>query len=97
MFLVKTDSDGTELWSKWYGERGPDYGQCFVANSDGCFAIAGISYSTGTHSSADVFLLKTGAGNGLVCVEYTANNVTLFRGESYQYWNYVRIRIWKID
>ena len=42
-------------------------------------------------------LVKTDVESGLAWTGSTANTVTLYRGATYAYWNYVRVRIWKID
>jgi len=44
----------------------------------------------------DVFLLKTGTESGLIWTDSTENSITLSRGLTDPYWNYVRIRIWKL-
>ena len=97
VFLVKADSSGNLLWQKWYGGTGNDYGRSVVQTSDGGYAIAGYSYSTGTAGSQDVYLVKTDVEQGLARVDSSANTLTLYRGISDQYWNYVRVRIWKIQ
>jgi hypothetical protein len=84
-------------WQKGYGGTGDDYGYSVVLTSDGGFAIAGISTSTGTAGANDVFLVKTDVEQGLARVDSTANTVVLYRGVSDSYWNYVRVRVWKID
>jgi hypothetical protein len=95
-FLVKTASDGTQQWAKWYGGTLDDWGYSVVATSDGGYAITGFSTSTGTHGASDVFLVKTDVEQGLARVGTSANFIVLYRGISDAYWNYVRVRIWKI-
>jgi len=42
-----------------------------------------------------IFLVKTGTEAGLVLKDSTADTITLYRGTTDPYWNYVRVRIWK--
>jgi len=44
---------------------------------------------------ADLYIVKTDQEMGLTQVDSTANSVTLYRGATDPYWNYVRVRIWK--
>jgi hypothetical protein len=98
VYLVKTDSIGTAQWSKIYGGSDPDYGYSLIRTSDGGFAIVGYTDYPGPDGYDDVFLVKTdGEGDfGLVRTDTSANTVTLYRGVNDIYWNYVRVRIWKI-
>ena len=54
IFLLKTNSDGNEVWSETYGSTGFDTGQCVVETTDGEFMIAGTS-------AEDLYVLKTDA------------------------------------
>jgi hypothetical protein len=101
-WLVKTDTSGNMQWNKTYGGTEDDPAFSFVQTSDGGYAMAGITKSYS--ASYDGWLVKTdAAGNaldgfkyGLTWVDSTANTLTLFRGTDDEYWNYVRVRIWKI-
>ncbi len=98
MYLIKTDEVGNEQWSKTYGMFMLAYGECIVRTSDGGYAIVG----TAAHSSSgdfDPFLVKGDIVGefGLVRTDTTANSITLYRGINDVYWNYVRVRIWKIS
>lgn len=57
-FLIKTDLDGNVLWSKTFGGSGFEYGASMVETSDGGFAIAGITNSSG-FGNQDVYLIHT--------------------------------------
>ena len=62
VWLIKTDAQGTELWSKSYGDTGWDIGHSVQQTNDGGFIIAGI---TETHYlvefDRDVLLIKIDA------------------------------------
>jgi hypothetical protein len=99
VYLVKTDSLGNAQWSKAYGGSNPDFGYSLVRTSDGGFAIAGYTDYPGPSGYDYVFLVKTDVEGefGLVRTDTAANTVTLYRGVNDVYWNYVRVRVWKID
>jgi hypothetical protein len=98
IYLVKTDALGNLQWSKTYGGTGYDIGYSFVLTGDGGYAIAGSTYSYGA-GNYDVYLVKTEVQGefGLARTDSTVNTLTLYRGVNDVYWNYVRVRIWKID
>ena len=65
VYLVKTDAQGTVVWEKPYGGSFHDRGRCVRQTSDGCYVIAGLTWSFG-QGSGDVYLIKTdGSGNTL--------------------------------
>ncbi len=65
MYLVKTDADGNELWSRTFGGTDSDYAVSVQKTSDGGYILAGHTYSFGA-GSGDMYLVKTGAnGNEL--------------------------------
>jgi hypothetical protein len=56
--LIKTDSEGNEIWSKTFGGASFDFGYSVVETSDGGFVMLGSTYSYGAGDN-DVWLIKT--------------------------------------
>jgi len=94
-YLVKADSVGNMQWSKTYGGASTDIGYSVVQTGDGGYMLAGFTYSYGA-GNYDVWLVKTDVELGLAQTNSTPNSVTLYRGATDLYWNYVRVRIWRI-
>jgi predicted secreted protein len=99
--LIKTDANGNMQWSRTYGVTEEDWAWALVQTSDDGYALAGYTEPLGIVSS-DFLLVKTDAsGNigglesGLAWVDSSANTITLYRGATDSYWNYVRVRLWK--
>jgi len=92
--LIMTDPDGNMQWNKTYDGANEDWAYSVIQTSDGGFALAG---STGSlyGGSADFWLVKTVVELGLAWIDSTANSTTLYRGITDQYWNFVRVRLWK--
>jgi hypothetical protein len=97
VWFVKTDSYGNMQWSKTFGGSGEDSGSMVRQTSDGGYATGGTTASFGA-GSYDFYLVKVGSEgeSGLAWTDSTANTVTLYRGANDVYWNYVRVRVWKI-
>ena len=57
IYLVKTDANGVEIWSKTYGGDDWETAKRIIPLNDGNFAIIGTTYSYGA-GNADVWLLK---------------------------------------
>jgi hypothetical protein len=81
-------------WNQTYGGTENDYAFALVRTSDGGYALAGFTYSFGA-GERDFWLVKTDVESGLAWVDSSANTVTLCRGATDAYWNYVRVRLWK--
>jgi hypothetical protein len=62
VYLIRTDQNGAELWSKTYGGTNVDYARAAIQTTDGGFLIGAHtdSYGAGEH---DILLIKTN-GNG---------------------------------
>ncbi len=98
VYLLKTDANGNLLWNMTYGETNYSIGRFLVQTSDGGFAIVGDIESYGAGDD-DVYLVKIVVEGelGLAWVDSTSDSLTLYRGFDDIYWNYVRVRIWKIE
>ena len=58
ILLIKTDEEGNQIWKKYYGESGHDFGYGICNAPDGGYYIIGSSQSYG-NGSFDMLLLKT--------------------------------------
>jgi len=98
-WLVKTDSNGNMQWNMTFGGAGEDVATSVVQATDGGYAILGGTDSFGTVGDLifDFWLVKTNAESGLAWTDSTVDTITLYRGATDPYWNYVRIRVWKIS
>ncbi|MFH1321539.1 MAG: T9SS type A sorting domain-containing protein [Bacteroidota bacterium] len=59
-YVVKTDVNGDEQWSKTYGGADIDYGHGIIQTMDGGYMITGSTQSFGA-GSEDVYMIKTDA------------------------------------
>jgi hypothetical protein len=98
-YLVKTDSAGNMQWNKTYGGSVFDEAYALVQASDGRYALAGYTWSYGV-GGHDFWLIKTdgevGSAYGFSWIDSTLNSIILYRGSADPYWNYVRVRVWKV-
>jgi len=93
-WLVKTDSAGNAQWSKSFGGTNNDYAWSAIQTSDGGYVLTGSTESFGA-GSRDLWLVKTEFESGLAWIDSAADTITLYRGATDAYWNYVRVRIWQ--
>jgi hypothetical protein len=91
-WLVKTDASGNMEWNKTYGGTNDDFSNDFIQTWDGGLALVGSTNSLGA-GNYDIWLFKTNLETAVECTNTAANTVTLYRGPTDPYWNYVRIRI----
>ena len=57
IYVIKTDSEGNEIWEETYGENESDYGNCGKFLNDGNIAILGSS-ENGTDKKLDLYFIK---------------------------------------
>lgn len=70
VWLLRTDSEGKELWNRTFGISVGDFGSSVVSMDDGGFAVTGWTSRDGTRTNPDdALLIKTDSEGGL---EWTA-------------------------
>ncbi|MCX6672141.1 MAG: hypothetical protein NTX92_09505, partial [Euryarchaeota archaeon] len=65
ILLIKTDSDGHQLWAKTYGGRGNDLSRAVQQTSDGGYIIGGTTNSFGSGGD-DIWVIKTDASGNIL-------------------------------
>ena len=93
-WLIKIDNPGKVEWDKTYGGENNDVASSLIRTKDDGYVLVGFTESYGA-GSRDLWLVKTDIESGLALTDSSKDTVTLYRGETDAYWNYVRIRIWK--
>jgi hypothetical protein len=97
LWLVKTDASGNMLWNKTYGGLLNEYAYSMIQTNDGGYQLFGYtrSFGFGNIANTDWYIVKTDIEGGLAQIDSNANSITLYRGATDAYWNYIRVRIWK--
>lgn len=73
-YVVKTDANGTVVWTKTYGGRYDDEFKSIVQTSDGGFALTGYTKSYNDVDSGDVWVFKLDImGDSVWCKFYGGN------------------------
>lgn len=62
-YVIRTDSGGTVLWTKTYGDTSDQEAQDIKRTSDGGFIISGTSFTSNT--GGDIYLIKTDSAGTL--------------------------------
>ena len=73
VYLVKTDSDGNELWSKIYGGTANDEASAIIKTSDGGFLVVGNSQSF-QQGINDIYILKLDQNGDLLWEDNIGGN-----------------------
>jgi len=95
IWLVKTDAYGNMQWNKTYGRADLDVAESVIQGRDGAFVLAGWYQFFG--QSPHAWYIKIDTENGLAWTDSTLNSIVLYRGVTDGYWNFVRVRIWKVE
>jgi hypothetical protein len=59
VYLIKTDGNGNQLWSKTYNEGSTDYGVDVKQTTDGGYVVCGYSNSIISNGNFDIYLIKS--------------------------------------
>jgi uncharacterized delta-60 repeat protein len=62
VYLIKTDSQGNEIWSQTYGGQYDEHGKCTAPTADGGYIVTGLTYGFGAYWT-DLYLLKLQPAN----------------------------------
>jgi len=73
MYLIRTDENGDQKWSRTYGGTADDLGFSVQETTDSGFIIVGFTRSFGLGSD-DVFLIKTDANGNTNCNPVSVNS-----------------------
>jgi hypothetical protein len=74
VYLIRTDANGSLLWSQTYGGSEKDIGHSVAKVTGGGFIIAGYTYSYGA-GGADVYLIRTNANGTPLWTQTYGSNV----------------------
>jgi hypothetical protein len=96
VYVVKANALGGLEWTRTYGGWNLDAGYSIIQAKEGGYIVAGETGSFGA-GGFDMYLVKTDSEVGLEWVDSTPDMIVLYRGRTDQYWNFVRVRLWKIS
>jgi len=65
IWVIKTDAEGNQQWSKTYGGRGGDFSRAVQQTSDGGYIIGATTQSFGSGGD-DIWVIKTDASGNIV-------------------------------
>ena len=74
LYLVRTTSDGSLLWSKNFGGTNTEYGYSIIETNDKGFIVTGLTGSFGS-GNYDIYLLKTDSDGNSGCNEGNPNTI----------------------
>jgi len=80
IFLLKLNSSGDTLWSRFFGGIQSEYGNCVISTSDSGYAVIGETRSYGA-GSYDIYILKTDE-NGDTLWTRTFGSIDYEKGKS---------------
>jgi hypothetical protein len=66
IYLIRTNSNGDTLWTKTYGGGSWDNGRSIISTYDNMYLVAGRTFSSGSTSSGDGYLIKIDADGNFV-------------------------------
>lgn len=82
VYLIKTDSNGNEMWTKTFGELGYDFALDVEQTDDGGFILTGVTTNF-EQENDDIYLVKTDS-NGDEMWSNTFGGINSGQGESVQ-------------
>ena len=96
-WVFAIDALGNLLWNRTYEPPFFSFGfrgfTSAIQTIDGGYALVGYF---GQGDGVIPYLVTAGYEFGITWTDSTANTLTLYRGSTDSYWNYVHIRVWKI-
>jgi hypothetical protein len=93
MWLMTMDNSASV---RWYKDLGPGYGVYSLFKCEGGAYLV-VALSSSFDVARALVLVKTDVlESGLAQTDCSNNNITLYRGATDTYWNFVRVRVWAI-
>jgi hypothetical protein len=83
VYVIKTDSEGNEIWEKTFGSEEGDEGHCIRLTSDGGYIIVGETHISAGANYASIYLIKIDAlGNRIWEKSFGGKYTMYFFGRS---------------